>query len=278
MAKAQPGTLPTDVRNLIGTESSRDSSDQQLLERFITRRDEAAFTGLVRRHSNTVWGVCRRVLQQPQDVEDAFQATFLILARKAASIRKGEAVGSWLYGVAYRTALKARQTAARRQAQMPPLEARTEPAASSEGGLPGIAAHPRRGSAAAGGQIPGPVRAVLPGGDEPGRGRPRTGLEGRHSLQPAGPGPQAAPGPTAAPRHHSFRRADGGGPGTQHRLGRSRCSGPEHAPGSAASRLRQAARQSPPARGPCPGQWHHPQHGPEDSPAGRQRLCWGWPC
>jgi RNA polymerase sigma factor (sigma-70 family) len=90
-------------------------TDGELLESFLTTRDEAAFETLLRRHGPMVLGVCRRTLRNAHDAEDAFQATFLVLVCKASTIRPRERVGNWLYGVAYRTALKARAMNARRR-------------------------------------------------------------------------------------------------------------------------------------------------------------------
>src|SRR6516162_11932858 len=90
-------------------------TDGQLLARFIEQRDPAAITALVQRHGPMVWGVSRRILRNHYDAEDAFQATFLVLVRKARSVRQREAVANWLYGVAHQTALKARAMLARRR-------------------------------------------------------------------------------------------------------------------------------------------------------------------
>src|SRR5262245_10354033 len=88
-------------------------TDAQLLERFLQQRDEAAFGLLMRRHGPLVFGVCRRVLHHTEDAEDAFQATFLMLARKAGAISQRESVSGWLCTVAFRIALRAKRQSAK---------------------------------------------------------------------------------------------------------------------------------------------------------------------
>jgi RNA polymerase sigma factor (sigma-70 family) len=115
MLNRQQEVILPHLCRLIGPQFGGDLSDRALLERFLGQRDAAAFAALVRRHGPMVLGVCRRVLNNIHDAEDAFQATFLVLVRKGRSIAKRDALGSWLYGVAYRVSLKARADALRRQ-------------------------------------------------------------------------------------------------------------------------------------------------------------------
>ncbi|HEV3259406.1 MAG TPA: sigma-70 family RNA polymerase sigma factor [Gemmataceae bacterium] len=114
MANRQLNHLLRWIRGLAQAPAAPGDTDRQLLESFAARHDEAAFAALVQRHGALVWGACRRVLQNEQDAEDAFQAVFLVLARKAGTVRWREDIGNWLYGVACRVAAKARVQAARR--------------------------------------------------------------------------------------------------------------------------------------------------------------------
>ena len=112
------GTLPKEFHNLFRFGVVGHLSDGQLLQRFIAGRDggdQAAFTELVERHGPMVMHVCREVLSNTHDAQDAFQATFLVLARKANSVREVNSLGSWLHGVAYRVALRARSSTNRRR-------------------------------------------------------------------------------------------------------------------------------------------------------------------
>lgn len=95
--------------------TTADAPDAELIERFVTGRDHDAFAILVRRHGPMVFGVCRRVLRDPHDAEEAFQVSFLVLVRKARTLRQPERLANWLYGVANRVARKAKLAAARRQ-------------------------------------------------------------------------------------------------------------------------------------------------------------------
>jgi RNA polymerase sigma factor (sigma-70 family) len=105
------------IRGLVVAPDFASQTDSDLLERFRVQRDESAFEALIRRHGPMVLGLCQRLLHDPQDAEDAFQATFLVFVRKSSSIAKPELLGNWLYGVASRTARTARAAAEKRRAK-----------------------------------------------------------------------------------------------------------------------------------------------------------------
>ena len=114
MARQPYGIVQKQIERLLQRGSLAGLSEWQLLERYATQRDERAFEALVARHGPMVLGVCRRVLLNDQAAEDAFQATFLVLLRKAPSLDRGKPLGNWLYTVAYRLALRIRANEARR--------------------------------------------------------------------------------------------------------------------------------------------------------------------
>jgi RNA polymerase sigma factor (sigma-70 family) len=111
------GPVVCHLDRMLAGHRSADASDAELLRRFVAHREEDAFAALLRRHGGLVMGVCRRVLRREQDAEDAFQATFLALARHAASIRSAASLAGWLHGVAYRLATRAGRDRARRSAR-----------------------------------------------------------------------------------------------------------------------------------------------------------------
>src|SRR6516162_8072841 len=112
---AGPNTLLRYIRGLVHRPPADELSDAALLSRFTKNRDESAFAALVDRHGALVLHVCQRVLGNFHDTEDAFQATFLVLARKAATVRRPESLAAWLHGVAHRAAIKARSARQRLQ-------------------------------------------------------------------------------------------------------------------------------------------------------------------
>jgi RNA polymerase sigma factor (sigma-70 family) len=114
MAGHLPRRLTRYLRTLVAGIQMRDASDHEPKEQLVAGWEDTALTALVRRHGPMVYHLCRRILRNEQDAEDAFQATFLVLVLKAHTLRSQESVGNWLFGVAYRTALKAREAAARR--------------------------------------------------------------------------------------------------------------------------------------------------------------------
>jgi RNA polymerase sigma factor (sigma-70 family) len=130
MATTQVGTFLQHIHKLAADRGVQHWTDRQLLDDFATGHSEAAFAALVARHGPMVLRVCRRVLSHEQDAEDAFQATFLVLAGNAGSIRNRDTVGDWLHGVAYRTALNTKRGTARRRSHEARLRAVAPQAAS----------------------------------------------------------------------------------------------------------------------------------------------------
>jgi RNA polymerase sigma factor (sigma-70 family) len=129
MATSRVSSVIEHIRRVGLVQDAAGMTDGQLLECYLTRREEAALGALVQRHSSMVWGVCRRILHHHHDAEDAFQATFLVLVRRARSVVPREMIGNWLYGVAHQTALKARATTARRHSRERQVVALPEAAA-----------------------------------------------------------------------------------------------------------------------------------------------------
>jgi RNA polymerase sigma factor (sigma-70 family) len=123
------------VRRVAGPGFPESESDARLLERYISCHDDAAFAALVHRYAQLVRAVCWRVLRQDQDTDDAFQATFLLFASRAASIQKSASVGCWLYGVAQRTAMNAKRARCRRARQERSPQRRAEPGPVTEAAL-----------------------------------------------------------------------------------------------------------------------------------------------
>jgi RNA polymerase sigma factor (sigma-70 family) len=129
MATAQIGAVIRHIRRARSRQDAAGCTDAQLLTSFVEAKDQAALEALVQRHGPMVFGVCRRLVGNHHDAEDAFQVAFLVLARKAASIKPRAAVANWLHGVAFRTAMKAKTMMSKRRArekqvtQMPEREA-----------------------------------------------------------------------------------------------------------------------------------------------------------
>jgi RNA polymerase sigma factor (sigma-70 family) len=126
MAAGQLNNFLRHLRCVLQRQDGTGIPDADLLKRYVSQGDKAAFEALVRRHGPMVLGVCRRVLNNTHDADDAFQATFLVLVSKAATIRSPGTLGNWLYGVAYRTALHARQATIKRRVKEAAMPVRTE--------------------------------------------------------------------------------------------------------------------------------------------------------
>ncbi len=202
MARTATGSVVRQLESLFAGGSAAGLSDRQLVERYTAgRRDptgEAAFAALVDRHGSMVLGVCRQLLGDAQDAEDTFQAVFLVLARKARSIRDPDLLGNWLYGVAIRTARCAKhQITHRRKREEGAMNSRgqgscvpaepTGTAGRSAGDRPRAGRGPPRRGRPPAARLPAAGGALLFRGPDSRRGRQPAPLPGRHTPQPARP-------------------------------------------------------------------------------------------
>ena len=121
MASSRLDSVFQQLRRVVLVQDGAGLTDEQLLELFIAEKDHAAFEALVRRYSPMVFRVCLRIIRNHHDAEDAYQATFLLLARKAASLRARDMVANWLHGVALRSALKAKTLRVKKRERERPL-------------------------------------------------------------------------------------------------------------------------------------------------------------
>ena len=186
MASGPSAAVAKQLRALFRGGTVGGLTDGQLLDRFVQRRDESAFAALVERHGPMVLRVCRSRLGDAHDAEDAFQATFLVLARKAPSIRRSEAVAGWLFGVAGRVSAKVRAADRRRMraeqkvGMSPDLGRRGRAARAVDRALPG--------ARSAAGEVPAAADPLLPGRADLRAGRRAPGVPGPDDPEPVGAG------------------------------------------------------------------------------------------
>ncbi len=227
MAQVMTPSMVRQIGSLFEGGSVAGLSDRHLIERFVNRRDptgEAAFAALVARHGPMVLGVCRQLLGDRHHAEDAFQAVFLVLARKAGSLRDPDLLGNWLYGVALRTARKARvRRARRRRGEEDGSSRHPGPSSTVPAEQPILAREQAEALHEEIDRLPACLppagRALLLRGAHAGRGGASAPLARRDRRQPAGPGAGQAPSRPHPTRRRLARRRAGRGAGVQARLG-----------------------------------------------------------
>ncbi len=226
MASAALGTALRHLRDLFGAGTATGLADGHLLSRYSDSNDEVAFEALVARHGPMVLATCRAVLKSEHDVEDAFQTTFLVLARKARSIKGGDALGGWLHRVAYRAAVQASVEAKKRRRK----EAEASAMALSDASGPGLEGYHdfRPILHEEIDRLPESQRVPVVLCDLQGLTYSQAAEQLRSTVPtaplPPGQGPAAAQRPADAPglrcpgpgRRHGPRRNKGGGPGVTH--------------------------------------------------------------